>query len=112
MNMQTTDQNTEGVAPESQRDSQQRLDERACGTNTVQETKRWVVEGWHKLGFWTEYGETPQPENEAREHLAQCRGMLPQTAWRLVEAVERKTVIELLETSSIIDSSSPNQPRR
>lgn len=42
--MQTTDQTTEGVAHESQRDSQQRLDGRACGTEDAETTTRWAVE--------------------------------------------------------------------
>lgn len=81
-------------------DSQKRMAMRACGTNTSEEKTRWVVEGWHKLGFWLSLGDPFNEEGNARRALARQQQAIPETAWRLVEVVERRTVIELRETSS------------
>lgn len=82
------------------------LDGRACDTGACQETKRWAVEGWHKLGFWISLGDQFNEEKNARRVLARQKQAIPETAWRLVEVVERRTVVELLEPSSPIGKPS------
>lgn len=93
-------QATRSVANERQRRSLRCLARRAGRKNSPQTSKWWAVEG-REQGVWTSViaGET-SIKSSALMAVEDLRKTMPHMQWRVVEVVERRTVIRVTRASS------------
>lgn len=91
---------TENRGSQDEASSLRRMGRRDAGTKTIQASKWWGLEGREK-GVWTSViaGETSS-KRDALMALEDLRKTMPLMQWRVVEVVERRTVIRVTRASS------------